>query len=432
MKISIINKHKSLILILLFSALPRLASAQESDMSPYSHFGIGDLCPNLNPRNMAMGGTSLALSGSRNVSYYNPATYVGIDSMSIIFDFGVALKAHQLEQKTATGTIHNQATDVSIANLNLYIPITKWLKFSAGLMPVSNIGYSVSEAVENKPNMSDFKRIYNGGGGLSEAYFGTALKYENFSVGVNVNRVFGNKIYRSMLVFVSDSNMPYPNSSEYVQETDIRGWNFDMGFLYMQPISKTKTIALGLTYQPAYGLHAEKSGFGTGAYKAIDTAFLINGVSGSIKCPAAYGVGVSFTENEKWMLAGDFTWSNWSSYSSFGMSEPALKQGNAWRLSLGFEKCASRTAETFLGRVAYRAGTYSGESYVDFEKEGLSQIGITFGVGIPIKRSYSMINIGFEYGQQGSLNKGQIKDDYVRISLGISAFERWFMRPKFD
>jgi len=39
--------------------------------------------------------------------------------------------------------------------------------------------------------------------------------------------------------------------------------------------------------------------------------------------------------------------------------------------------------------------------------------------------------MALEVGQRGTLNDGLIKENFVRFTLGVAMFERWFIKRKF-
>jgi hypothetical protein len=86
----------------------------------------------------------------------------------------------------------------------------------------------------------------------------------------------------------------------------------------------------------------------------------------------------------------------------------------------------------FMNRLSYRFGYHYGTNYVAFENSIRTQFGVSFGIGMPIRRGHSRLDLAVEFGRKGNINDGQIQENYGRIIVGISAFDRWFMRPRFD
>ena len=60
--------------------------AQNASNSPYSRFGIGNLQTIQTPRNTAMGGLSVGLTSGLDLSSKNPASYLNLDSSTVVFE----------------------------------------------------------------------------------------------------------------------------------------------------------------------------------------------------------------------------------------------------------------------------------------------------------------------------------------------------------
>lgn len=59
-------------------------------------------------------------------------------------------------------------------------------------------------------------------------------------------------------------------------------------------------------------------------------------------------------------------------------------------------------------------------------------MGITLGFGLPLKNSKSILNLNLEYGSRGIINQNLVREDYVKIGLGVSINENWFFKRKFE
>jgi hypothetical protein len=57
---------------------------------------------------------------------------------------------------------------------------------------------------------------------------------------------------------------------------------------------------------------------------------------------------------------------------------------------------------------------------------------MTFGVGLPLNRSSSTLNLSAELGRIGTTSNNLLKEDYAKITLHFMLSERWFIKRKFD
>ena len=57
---------------------------------------------------------------------------------------------------------------------------------------------------------------------------------------------------------------------------------------------------------------------------------------------------------------------------------------------------------------------------------------ITLVFWIVLKNSKSIVNLNLEYGSRGIINQNLVREDYVKIGLGVSINENWFFKRKFE
>ena len=65
--------------------------------------------------------------------------------------------------------------------------------------------------------------------------------------------------------------------------------------------------------------------------------------------------------------------------------------------------------------------------------EQIKEFGITFGAGIPLRRTNSTINVFFEYGnRKGSFENGLHKEAFYNMGISFNFYDRWFIKRKYD
>jgi hypothetical protein len=74
---------------------------------------------------------------------------------------------------------------------------------------------------------------------------------------------------------------------------------------------------------------------------------------------------------------------------------------------------------------------------LELKSSQLTETAVTIGFGFPVGRNYilqnfSMINIGVEAGQRGTINNGLIKESFIKATIGFTINDRWFVKPKYD
>lgn len=423
---------KRFFIFLFFAFLAIVFQAQNVYNSPYSRFGIGDLKAIQNPRNAAMGGISIGLTGLNNVSNSNPASYINLDSMAVSFDVSLHATFSSLSEKADGNTLSTNTNNSSLGQLSLAFPITSWIKAGFGLKPASGMGYDVmQEGLQNQG--MEYSRQHIGQGGLNQVFVGFAIGTNRISVGANLNYHFGSFYRQINESFTEDDSLIVaPSMTQYRKDLDASGTSIEFGIQYRQPLSKNYLLGLGVTYTPSHTLNASRkvlllSMFNT---SVVDSILKGETEEGTLKMPAQYAVGLSFEKLNRWVIGAEYTVVNFEKYQEFSEHDANLR--NAQNIRLGAELKGQPMGNNFFGRISYRLGYHHGTNYVAFQESPIKQTGISIGFGIPIRRTHSGIDIAVEIGRKGNLDKGQIQESYARITVGISAFERWFMREKFE
>ncbi len=236
-------------------------------------------------------------------------------------------------------------------------------------------------------------------------------------------------------VFFPDS-VGYINThvDNYIEVGDLY---FDFGIQYNKDIGKDLTLGLGAIYGPSQKVAATENylarsffatGIGTESFRDTIDSRLDN--EGSIVIPDKYGVGFMLKKSNKWLVAADYNWQNWSDYEAFGVRDSL---DNSMQLSIGGEFLPSqRIISSYWKRVKYRLGFRYNKTYLNLRETQINEFGISFGFGFPIPRSLSTINLGIEIGRRGTTPSDLIQENFINVTLGVSVWERWFVKSKYD
>lgn len=407
--------------------------AQGGVLSPYSAFGVGRELPYLNVRTMGLGGISVGLSGARNVTPWNPASYVmGVDTLSVMFDIGFNLTLNSLRQNVNGTTLRNRSTGGGLGNMEFYFPVFKWWKMGVYLQPYTEVAYATAVVRNDDPaHIGQTRQNHEGSGGLSRLGWGNAFGWGPVSVGVNLNYQFGSIEEIYSLAFLNDSLTSGAAQGRVSTETRLNGLGIDVGLLYAQPLRHGR-LTIGASYSLDAKMYAKRSTVGQGyyTYNYQDTAFWSRRSKGTVLVPGTLRVGVSYDDGNDWLVGVDFTYGWWSRYKAFGEGVPYFR--NTFQVAAGIELKSNFQSASVMRRVAYRIGGRYGTYYADYDRKNLAGYALSLGVGIPVRRTRSLINIGLEYGHSGRMKAGQVVENYFRIGLGFSSVETWFVKRKYD
>jgi hypothetical protein len=402
---------------------------QASVNSPYSKIGMGNLVTRKSTYFFSMGGVAYAVSSPLHVNPFNPAANAAFDTLSFTFSGG-------LVSKFATLSTNDNSSPSNFATLGYLLfgfPINRNLKTSIGLTPYSNVGYRIISE-EIVPDVGRTEYYFEGSGGSNEFFLSNAYQvHKNLSLGLKVSYMFGKSQRSSMVLF--------PDSAGYINsrvdnQIDLGDLYFEFGMQYQKLLKNGLTLGFGGVFAPSQnisstGNYIARSFFSTGlgveSYRdSIDSRI---DIKGSVTIPEKYGVGVMLRNDSKWLVAADFDWQHWKNFQAFGVADSL---DNSMRFALGGEYLQSnRSIDTYWKKIRYRAGFRYQKTYVNFQETQINEIGITFGLGLPIPRSFSNVNLGFEIGRSGTTESNLIRENFFKINIGLSIWERWFIKRKY-
>lgn len=412
-------------------------NAQNITKSPYSIIGVGDIIYAGNATTYSMGQTNQAIRNPFSVNILNPASY------SSIFTTNIEAGATYSMGKFKGGANSNDVSNAWISYFNFGLPIStkRGIGVSFGVTPFSGVGYNIKSAVTIPQDTFNIAAInsFVGRGGLSRFYVGYGMRlHRTVSVGINGNYLFGENTNTTQLLIPAQYQMFNTNEDKL---TYMSGWVFDYGVqihdtftVYKKNELREYEWVIGGTLTPASELGAEQSyllrslpiGSSTGIK---DTIFSESGKQGSVTSPLSWKGGVSFSRKEKWTVAADVKGTNWSNYKSFGRPD-SLR--NSFGVSLGGSITPNYKAKNFFSRVDYRMGGRYEKSNLSVQGTGVDVLSFTAGLGIPMAKSRSKINLGIELQKRGTTENGLVQENYFRVYVGISFADKWFYRYRYD
>jgi hypothetical protein len=161
----------------------------------------------------------------------------------------------------------------------------------------------------------------------------------------------------------------------------------------------------------------------------IDTISYDVNNQAKLSMPQGIGFGIALQKNNRWILGADFNWTQWSHFAREGVTE-ALN--DSWCVAAGFEYMPSYSSvSNYFRRAHYRLGGSFERGFLYLNDHHINKVGVSAGVSLPLPRSLSKVNFAVEVGQYGTKEDGLIKESYLKFDLGVSVFERWFVKRKY-
>lgn len=423
---------------------------QTGTSSPYTISGIGEIKAGSFTQHEAAGGTSVSQVSQGIFTPKNPASYANIDFT--VFDAGVRSSVGKLATASTS-------TNVSSGNFNHFamaFPFNtkKKMGVSFGTNLYSDIGYNIQNNINT--DTPSYYNLFEGLGGISRVYAGYGIElFENFKIGANVNYNFGN-IQRVQARIYPNTN----NVFSFSDETYIayRGLDFTLGVQYsvlqnrqnLEGSDKSIRHTIGAALQTETSLNGvgyrySESFYGilyeNGGNASVDTLIFEDNQRDTVSKPLGFTIGYTISQGDKWSLSLETEQNQWS-----GVVDK--KTGRTYfdnvRYSAGINIVPSTKYSekgNFFKKVRYSAGVRYENLYYNFQNTQVTELGISFGLGLPVAKSVrleeekvavvSRINITAEYVKRGTTTNGLIQEDFFNIGIGLNLNDKWFTKRKY-
>ena len=408
-----------------------IAPAQNDISSPYSMYGVGVLSNVTSGAYDAMGKVGYAMQNPYLINFKNPASYVAFDSLSFIGDVAFSIYASTL----STSEITQKSTYARPGYFSIGLPVTRHWRTSAGVMPFSNLGYSI---IDNRQieNVGNVEYLYSGSGGLLQVYWGNAFKIcRGLSIGLNASYLFGNLSYSKSAV-IDGENFFNAMSNKTL---DLDGIYLSAGIQYFVTVKDKHTLGFGFVYENSAYIWARQKNFAytytTSATTPSDTAKISNR-KGNMQLPQTVGGGFSYQYKDKLWITADVSWQNWE---RFHLSTETMNENfkNSMNYSVGVQFIPDAASSNYAKKIRLRLGARYSTGHIlatTDQANVISDFSVAAGIGLPLKlfTSNSSVGILFEYGVMGTHQHNLLKENYFRFSLHFTLQEKWYQRVKLD
>ena len=425
------------------------AEAQNGFNVPFSQFGLGssELPFNL-PMATRMGGTVYTLAGNNFVNPFNPASYGAVETESFVFDMGVGVQLSTLRDNSESLF----DADGNLGYLLMAMPLTRWWKLAAGLMPYSTVDYESVALLSDPTYANTVRTVYGGTGGVNQVMLGTAFNLlrggattPSLQVGVNLNYLTG-RIERAIsYTFSGNDTTYYVNSSRY-KKTAISNLTFDLGLQARQALGKSTVLTLGVVYKPYLDMKVRDLAmiYTYVGSTLLDTVFPAAGADpefdSRLERPQTLGIGVGLEFGKVWHLAFDATFAAWQGMKYTEGRQPSIMGGSTLRYSscnsyaLGVERMGNMDATSYWGRISWSLGAHLTQGALVLDIAGttrsLGERGIGAGASLPMRKGKSLLTLSVGYNSLGS--RDVLQHNTLTFGIGVSSCERWFFKRKYN
>ena len=421
------TRYKVLISACLVWMMAIEIAAQTSTNSPYTRYGFGQLSDQSFGNSQAMGGIAYGLRNGLQVNASNPASYSAVDSLTFIFDAGMSLQNANFKE----GNVKINAKNSSVDYIAMQFRLAKGLGFSAGFLPYSNVGYNMNKTnkvtTDEHGNTTAANQAYVGDGGLQQVYVGLGYQvFKGLSIGTNFSYLYGDITHTASTTF-SNTNA---YSSSRSHKIDVSDYKLDFGLQYTHKLKEKHVLNLGAIYSLGHELNStgyeyvEKYSGNTVITQSVDT------IKNAFALPHTFGLGATYVYDNKLTIGLDYTLQKWEDVKFFN-KDGAFQ--NRSKISVGAEYLPNPIGRSYFSNIRYRVGAYYSSPYAKIDgKDGNREYGVSFGFGLPLFMSKSILNISGQYVKVAPKLKGMLEENYLRINIGLTFNEQWFMKWKVD
>jgi hypothetical protein len=192
------------------------------------------------------------------------------------------------------------------------------------------------------------------------------------------------------------------------------------GVQYFTKIKEKHTLTIGAFYENKKKMNATAEQTTQSQLAETETG------KNLFETPQTFGIGAFYSLNKKLTVGADFSLQQWKNAKFFGKTDSL---SNRMKVSAGIEYVPNDNGTKYAHYIRYRAGFSLSDSYYDVNGKSLPKnITATIGLGLPMPKSNSMINMSLEYGKIG--NRSLMREDYLKLTVSATINEFWFFKRK--
>lgn len=421
--------------------------AQTNNNSPYSISGLGILSPNDFMHQRMMGGLNTAMDSSGSFAFSNPASLNNVTLTDM--EFGTSLD----NVRQTSGTARNDYNTGRFDYVGLGIPLSlkRKIGLGVGLSQFSNVDYFITnDGVEDSVNT---QTAFEGTGGLYQFQLALGFQiYKGWSAGWNTSPIIG--------TVVSNIDKNYestPNKFSFRSKTTdyYSGFSHRAGVQYNGRLKNNIHHSFGVSYGFGSELEVNTDKFirtyNSAGNFFIDTVLRKSDEARTLSLPSSFSVGYSIGDRKHWLLGIQYSSQGWSDFTDLNNQSNYFDQ-NTYSIG-GYFQAKGYGEEEYAGRkernknyfkvVRFYYGLSYSNLYMNSFSEQVDELGINFGLGLPIIRStyveekkkigvISRVNVGVGYQQRGNSDNGLIKENIFQIRIGTNFNDKWFTKRKYQ
>lgn len=415
--------------LLLFLVLGTQTYAQKYTSSPYSYIGFGEMLSATTVENQAMG----------KMSMYTDSIHLNLNNPSYLGKLRVTNYAVGLGSSYSSLVSDSQSSDNLSSRLEyiaISFPLAKKVGFSFGIMPFTAMDYRLyAESTDSDGTALD--NVFTGSGNLNKLYFSLGKKlFSYLDVGASMYSNFGT-ISKERIQSIPDVF----NGTIDRRTSRLRGVNYNLSAHLQVPISSKMDLYSSVIYTTVNDLSSEN-------LKEIGTVNLENGTDievnavdlsltnmdlTTLSLPSRTSFGLGLGVDKSWFLGAQYAISDLSLLENDFLIQSNVSYQKQSILSVGgFYIPSSSNFASYFQRSVYRAGISMENTGYVINGQEIKDFGLNFGIGVPVGGMLSNLNASLSLGVRGTKDAGLIKENYIKLKLGLSLNDIWFAKRQIN
>ncbi len=390
--------------------------------STYSRLGIGDLLYSYSGRSIGMGESGVANSDDNFVGILNPAGWNALKSTRM--EIGGYYNGLYISNSSSK----KYYSETEFTGFTFGFPISRKYGIGAalGIIPYSNVSYKTEADNSAESGVSGSTITYEGTGGLSKMFIGSSYTLPfGMSVGATFDYYFGNLIYSSLVDLDGTGNF----QTKFLRDYRPNGIGTTIGLISPDFSDLINTgginnIRLGISASIISNLNTDT----LLTYSSPIVSDTIASGAVKMKIPARITTGLSFVFNKNYRVSIDYGFQPFKNFTINGMNFSNLK--NITKINSGIEyRPKFDMGATFWEQIIWRAGLSYEQTQYKVNGTGINQFSVSGGLSLPLGIGNSL-DLALEYATRGTTNSNLIKENIIKLGIGISFGQIWFIRQE--
>ena len=147
-----------------------------------------------------------------------------------------------------------------------------------------------------------------------------------------------------------------------------------------------------------------------------------------MEIPNRITTGLTLELNKNYTINLDYTFQPFQNFAFNGIKSGNLR--NITKVNSGFEyKPQIDLGATFWEQIIWRAGLSYEQTQYEVNGKGINQFSVSGGLSLPLGIS-NTLDLALEYAIRGTTDAGLLKENIIKLGIGISFGEIWFIRQE--